>query len=141
MGTLRFPRQGGFESVAGLLSCRKLLKDVTPRPRKTAEGRDGHLPILTIGGHCCSTERLHGRSPRTGARQDPHKGREGVYSEGFLNKSTSSAQFFCASPQPEIAPGLGTEHLICCGPNCFRQRPGKAATTLHVCTGCSPDIT
>lgn len=55
MGMLRFPMQGGFESVAGLLSCRKLLKDVTVRPRETAEGRDGHLPIMTIRWHCCST--------------------------------------------------------------------------------------
>lgn len=91
MGMLRFPRQGGFESVAGLLSCRKLLKDVTPGPWETAEGRDGHLPILTIGWHCCSTECLPDRSPR--ARTHTKVGKVSTV-KGFFNKCTSSAQFF-----------------------------------------------
>lgn len=128
MGMLIFPKQGGFESVAGFLSCRKPLKDVTFGPMETAEGRDGHLPILTIGWHCCSTECLHGRSPRTRARTHTKVGKVCTV-KGFLINLPLLRSSFAHLPGPEIVPGLRTESLICCDAKCLRKQPRREATS------------
>jgi hypothetical protein len=129
MGMLRFPRQGGFESVAGLLSCRKLLKDVILGPRETAERRDSHLPVLSTGWHCCSTECLHGGSPRTRARTYTKVGKVCMV-KGLLMTLPPLRSTFAHLPGLRSFLGsLWTECLICCGPNCFRQQPRRAETS------------